>query len=1004
MEKLKKERRPVRASVTRTANEAEQELAVVPQNMINLMEKSEKLDELLDKLTELDLKIIDGMLDAGCTDEQQDEEYLANEEYRKKIRIAKLKLDKVLKATSPTPSEYSTASAGQQRNFKLPKIELIKFSGELKDWLGFWAQFQKIHEDPSLHPSDKFHYLSQAMQNGTEAKELVKSYPASADNYPKVIESLKEHYGNTNLLLQVYIRELLSLVIINVTGKDKMPLEKMYLKIESHLRALATLNMATADPATWLFPLVESSLPEEVLRAWQRSPLSKKDGNLEVPKKTVLDYLMEFIKSEVQSEQRINIARAGFSSELDSKQSKVNSRNKKMRDEVPTSQSLYSDSKSTACLFCGKSNHVSAECYKAAKMSSEDRNKKIKESQACFKCFKRGHRYNDCRGKMICSNCKGNHYTMMCRGKLNSSEQVQSVAEEVKKLQVDSTIVNACQSARDGLVLMKTVRANLVNSDRHKLSVRILFDEGSNRSFIKTSTAANMMCPVIEEFEFETTLFGGNKTVSRLKKKFKVSIQSLDRKFQGEFPFINEDIICGNCPVVPKGPWLKELSDQKIYVNDISSDNPEIEILIGSNLWGQFMTGRMFKLKNGLIAVESVFGWTLSGEISSKPSSSNCTSAVISMLTQGEKSLSEMWELETIGIKDSAEKLSQEDHDQKVKDDFKKNIARALDGRYEVKLPWVDESIHIPDNKRVCEKRLASTTRKLLSEDLFVTYDKIFQGWEEEGLIEKLHVHSNLGHYLPHHRVLKPESKTTPVRPVFDASCKVGSNPSLNDILERGPNMLELIPSILLRFREKEVGVISDIRKAFQMISVAEADKNFQKFLWWENGKPDVMIEYRHNRVVFGLNCSPFILAAVLEYHFDNVHEADQGVVQKLKTSIYVDNCVLSFDTQQEYKEFKKVSIKILADARMDLCQWESNKEDSEEDMTSVLGLHWKKNTDTLSCKIVTRDVYEKINKRNVLSIVAQVFDPIGFTCPATIQVKMMLQSSWNKELTWDAE
>ena len=78
---------------------------------------------------------------------------------------------------------------------------------------------------------------------------------------------------------------------------------------------------------------------------------------------------------------------------------------------------------------------------------------------------------------------------------------------------------------------------------------------------------------------------------------------------------------------------------------------------------------------------------------------------------------------------------------------------------------------------------------------------------------------------------------------------------------------MELIPTILLRFREHKVGVISDIRKAFQMIEVEEEDRNFLKFLWWEDPEQKIIQEFRHKRVVFGVNCSPFLLAAVLEHH-----------------------------------------------------------------------------------------------------------------------------------------
>jgi len=44
----------------------------------------------------------------------------------------------------------------------------------------------------------------------------------------------------------------------------------------------------------------------------------------------------------------------------------------------------------------------------------------------------------------------------------------------------------------------------------------------------------------------------------------------------------------------------------------------------------------------------------------------------------------------------------------------------------------------------------------------------------------------------------------------------------LNDCLADGPNLLELIPKELLKFQEKRISFILDIRKAFLLISVTE--------------------------------------------------------------------------------------------------------------------------------------------------------------------------------------
>ena len=74
------------------------------------------------------------------------------------------------------------------------------------------------------------------------------------------------------------------------------------------------------------------------------------------------------------------------------------------------------------------------------------------------------------------------------------------------------------------------------------------------------------------------------------------------------------------------------------------------------------------------------------------------------------------------------------------------------------------------------------------------------------------------------------ESGTTRVRTVFDASARERGQPSLNQCLEKGVNLIEIIPAILLRVRINQIGIIADIRKAFLQISLCEGDRDFLRF------------------------------------------------------------------------------------------------------------------------------------------------------------------------------
>ncbi|GFS32036.1 pro-Pol polyprotein [Nephila pilipes] len=144
---------------------------------------------------------------------------------------------------------------------------------------------------------------------------------------------------------------------------------------------------------------------------------------------------------------------------------------------------------------------------------------------------------------------------------------------------------------------------------------------------------------------------------------------------------------------------------------------------------------------------------------------SSATESII-MLTHSEK-IEHFWDLELLGIKEPTEKTSREKEVVKFLND---SLSTDLDGRYMVKLPWIDNS-SLPNNKNLAGKRLLATTSKLISSGRYSDYNSVLGSWEDEKIIEEILEGGREGrcHYLPHHGVFK-EGSTTPLRPVFDAT------------------------------------------------------------------------------------------------------------------------------------------------------------------------------------------------------------------------------------------
>ena len=108
-------------------------------------------------------------------------------------------------------------------------------------------------------------------------------------------------------------------------------------------------------------------------------------------------------------------------------------------------------------------------------------------------------------------------------------------------------------------------------------------------------------------------------------------------------------------------------------------------------------------------------------------------------------------------------------------------------------------------------KRPASTPK------LLQVYSDILREKEARVFIERIDAtkdHSST-HYLPHHHVEK-DSSTTPIRIVFDCSCRqVSNHPCLNDCLMIGFPCSYNLCAILVHFRLHQFGISTDIKKPF---------------------------------------------------------------------------------------------------------------------------------------------------------------------------------------------
>ena len=304
-----------------------------------------------------------------------------------------------------------------------------------------------------------------------------------------------------------------------------------------------------------------------------------------------------------------------------------------------------------------------------------------------------------------------------------------------------------------------------------------------------------------------------------------------------------------------------------------------------------------------------------------------------------------LWELDDIGIviddaSPAANKMMAKFEESTI---FQK-------GRYEVNLTWKEnQKGRLMHNKGIAEKRLHSLSRRLAGNPkLKEAYNENLSEMEKAGMIKevsKCEKREGPIFYLPHRPVVREDSITTKVRPVFDASAKGYNGVSLNDCLETGPNLLGL----LTRFVRWKVAVTADVAKAFLQIRVHEADQNVLRFLWELGGQVREMV---FDRVPFGTTASPFLLNATIKHHLGKC--PNSKTKEELETNLYVDDFLSGADTEEEALDLVVEAKRTMAEAGMDLTKWSSNSKKVADtilkefdprfdvaESTKLFGLEW---------------------------------------------------------------
>ncbi|XP_065678959.1 uncharacterized protein LOC136093693 [Hydra vulgaris] len=856
------------------------------------------LNDLKDTLNEKYNKVI--QLDEEITLLIEDEDELENEvepstEFNLVFKNEISKINKELKKFDIKTDCNSTFSNFKNKTVKLPVLKLDNFDGEPEKWTSFIENFEcAIDMNNDLSGIQKMTYLRNLLKGS--ALSSISGLSLSNENYKVALDILKERYENKQNMISSHMRKLLSFERLHSVNKTEK-LRHLLDIIDIQIRSLETLKNTSEMYRPLLVPIILQKIPEELNLIINR----QLDKNSSWDVLTIINIL----KSELRAREQVSLnlnnnvdktytTESFFTSNNNNEKSNFNRNPRQFNYSKKAKENSYFDRNNPTnipqfikCLFCDRS-HKSQYC----KFITDIQNRKriISEKHLCFKCLGSGHTSKNCKSSIKCFKCGNQHHIALCLEKQNS---------ELQKGELTAISSNNNQS-----ILLQTASTDVFDINDRLHYCRILFDNCSQLSYISPDLCRKLKLECVGKKNINIKTFG-NKSSRENLEKVELKIKCLFGKVIKINCYVKD--ICaplnGQYINLAKKKY-RHLNNLRLADSNLQNGNLGIDVLIGADYYWLFIENSIIRGNYfDPIAIKSKLGYLLSGPINVNNMFNNknyncCVNTAHVMFVESssspksliKESMTSVW-----GVREMNE------CNYEVIDRFRHTIKydNALK-RYNVNLPFKKDHPSLSDNFDLCIKRFKGLQKKLSKDDsLLKLYNDIFKEQLQNSIIERVIDKDQFEkvHYLPHQPVLRNDKVTSKVRIVFDASSSV-DGPSLNDCLYPGPSLTTSLFGILLRFRAQKIAFVADIEKAFLQITLSPEDRDYVRFLWFENinalNKDNIFIQkiipYRICRVLFGVTSSPFLLSATLITHAEKYPSDDPIFVNKLMNSLHVDD------------------------------------------------------------------------------------------------------------------
>ena len=675
-----------------------------------------------------------------------------------------------------------------------------------------------------------------------------------------------------------------------------------------------------------------------------------------------------------------------------------------------------------SCPLNCKTHHYLSECPVYQNLSVDERWEVVKQNNRCRKCLMT-HHTNTCKKPdgTTCKQCTKPHHYSLHNNRRNSYSTV-NLNQQFNPLTSEINIETSTKS------VLETQNSNVQENDKikgicpvQKIRVRnkygefveilAMIDSGSNVSLMSKAIVKRLG---LEGPELHMTMnLAGGKQKSETSQQIEISLAPInDDQIIKTVHVLTVQKPCSAAKSISKAavknyPHLESIVD-KLHLNGGS-----IDLLIGTDFPAAFIDIHIKQSElGGPIAKRNCFGWYVLGVVGSEDDDKVSRTISVEVGTiSAEEDIKTLLTQDLLGVKPT--KMCTCTDEMLKENKFIKSLAdstKIIDGRVEVKMPWKEGGPPRQSNYRIAYQRMLSSEKTFRNKKCFDEIETEVQKLVEQAFVIEVPTdqvdHNKPEWYLPMQAVFTPE-RSTKIRLVFDASAKGPDNKSLNDYLEKGPNYINNIQDVLMAWRWDHVGYCGDLRKMFNQIMIHPEDQIYHRFLFRQNQDEDPKI-FQWVRLNFGDKPAPDIATGSIKV-LAKAHQKDlPEASRQLQDNVYVDDIGGSAPNPEKTKKITADIDIILSTGNFEVKAWNSNHKEvdkSNEKCTTFLGHKWNKESDVFTFKKEFDIRPEGIfTKRRCLSLVSQLWDPLGLVLPVMIKFRVDLQDLWASGFSWDED